>query len=86
MNYFSFKVLLSLSKLSALAAGTDTEGINDFLSNLDEEMNMMVLQDQLPEEVLDEFGLDRKFMRVLTPRELIEVVIFSNGVNLETLL
>jgi len=37
-------------------------------------MNVIVLQDQLPEEVLNEFAFDRKLMRVLGPRELIEVL------------
>ena len=68
-----FQTLLSLAKLSALASGSDSDSLDPVLSRIDDAMSVVVAQEQLPKPVLRDSGLTSKIMRVLSPREIIEV-------------
>ena len=41
---------------------------------LDEELDLILHQETLPEEVLSSLGMDPDNMKVLTPQQLIEVI------------
>ena len=51
-------------------------GIFNF-SALDEELDLILHQETLPEEVLSSLGMDPDNMKVLTPQQLIEVKTFK---------
>ena len=65
--------MLSLAKLSALASEEDEEQVTRVLDNIEHQMNVIETQEQLPNAILEGLGFERKTMRALTPRELIEV-------------
>jgi hypothetical protein len=65
--------LLSLAKLTALASGSGSDQVDSVLSRLDHAMSVVVAQEQLPKPVLEANGFDPRSMRVMSPRELIEV-------------
>ncbi|XP_076054579.1 nuclear pore complex protein Nup133 isoform X2 [Oratosquilla oratoria] len=70
-NYLSRKkTLLSLSKLCGLASGA----IGDELeTEMSQEEDLILFQEQLPESVLSAHSLDADTMRVLTPTQLIHM-------------
>lgn len=65
--------MLSLAKLSALASGESDSLIAREVEEIEHQMNVLTAQEQLPAHVLDEYGFEKDNMRVLTPREIIEV-------------
>ena len=73
--------MLSLSKLSALASGEDDEDATEnaatsaLLDSVEHQLNTVAAQEQLPSSALEAIGLDRETMRVLTPREILELYI-----------
>ncbi|KAL4238721.1 hypothetical protein ACF0H5_003428 [Mactra antiquata] len=69
------KTLLSLSKLCALANGDIDDDIRTNIRQIDEEQELILHQDLLPGEVLEEMGIDRDQMNVLSPVELIQLYI-----------
>jgi nuclear pore complex protein Nup133 len=74
------KTLLSLSKLTALAADEKTD---DLLSNLEvisDEQNLLMHQEQLPPELIQKLGMDLNLMRVLSVKELIQMYISDYNV------
>jgi len=74
------KTQLSLAKLSALAC--DDEDIKaQQLGMVDQEMCLVAAQEQLPTQVLGQFGFDRESMRVLSPREMIELYVGEENIE-----
>ena len=63
---------LSMAKLTALA-GDDSETRAQQLAMVDQEMCLGAAQEQLPTQVLGQFGFGMENMRVLSPREMIEL-------------
>ena len=71
--------MLSLAKLTALASGSSNDQLEPVLSRIEHAMSVVVAQQQVPKQVLEQNGLDPKTMRVMSPRELIEVhIVFEN--------
>ena len=73
------KTQLSLAKLAALAGDDDER--EERVAGVDQEMCLVAAQEQLPTSVLSQFGFDRESMRVLTPREMIELYIGEENVE-----
>lgn len=65
--------MLSLAKLSALASDWDDNVIESKVNDIEEQLNVVNAQEELPSDVLDSYGFEKESMRVLSPRELIEV-------------
>jgi len=74
------KTQLSLAKLTALAC-EDSETRAQQLAMVDQEMCLVAAQEQLPTQVLGQFGFDRENMRVLSPREMIELYVGEENVE-----
>ena len=74
------KTQLSLAKLAALALD-DNEVMDEKVAKVDQEMCLVAAQEQLPTSVLSQFGFDRESMRVLTPREMIELYVGEENVE-----
>ena len=74
------KTQLSLAKLAALA-NPESETREEKIAAVDQEMCLVAAQEQLPTSVLSQFGFDRSNMRVLTPREMIELYIGDENVE-----
>ena len=74
------KTQLSLAKLSALAGPAGGER-DERVQELEQEMCLVAAQEQLPTSVLSQFGFDRENMRVLTPREMIELYVGDENVE-----
>ena len=74
------KTQLSLAKLAALASrpGPQTE---EKIASVEQEMCLVAAQEQLPTSVLSQFGFDRESMRVLSPREMIELYVGDENVE-----
>ncbi|XP_069118196.1 nuclear pore complex protein Nup133-like [Argopecten irradians] len=73
------KTLLSLSKLAGLASDDNEEDIN--ITGINEELDLITHQEQLPAHVLHERGLDPEDMAVLSPEQLIELYVSDMGVE-----
>lgn len=71
------KTMLSLAKLSTLASDEPEERVESSLKILNSELNIISAQENLPKSVLDsvDAGDDASKMKVLTPRDLIELYI-----------
>merc|ERR1719427_1220811 len=74
------KTQLSLAKLTALAC-EDSETRAQQLAVVEQEMCLVAAQEQLPTQVLGQFGFDRENMRVLSPREMIELYVGEENVE-----
>ncbi len=70
------KFELGMAKLALLATG---EIDQDTLMELNKELEISRFQDAAPDDLLTNFGMTRKEMRVLTPAELIDV--YTSGVS-----
>ncbi len=78
-----FKTMLSLAKLSALASGGDNDDdeamdcgdsvVSNILDSVQDQLNIVTAQEQLPSSILEKMGINKESMKVLTPREIIEV-------------
>lgn len=74
------KTILSLSKLAALASEDDLSAqIDEINTNL----NIIQYQEQLPINLLVEYGLDINNPKVLTPEEIISLYIAEENVSSE---
>ncbi|XP_013421328.1 nuclear pore complex protein Nup133 [Lingula anatina] len=69
------KTLLSLSKLSALAADEPVDKIQDAMEDLNEELNLLLHQETLPQDIIEHLGLDPDNMQVFSPKQLIELYV-----------
>lgn len=68
--------MLSLAKLTVLASGPRSDQVESVLTRLDHAASVVIAQEQLPKIVLEAHGFDAKKMRVMSPRELIEVIFY----------
>ncbi|XP_053688434.1 nuclear pore complex protein Nup133 isoform X2 [Sabethes cyaneus] len=66
------RVMLSLSKLCALAAEGD---FSSQIAEINSEARLMDLQEQIPVEVLNIYGYDIRNAKVLTPEEIVDLFI-----------
>ncbi|XP_055603804.1 nuclear pore complex protein Nup133 [Uranotaenia lowii] len=66
------RVMLSLSKLCALAAEGD---FSTQISEINSEAKLLDLQEQIPEEILNIYGYDTKNAKVLSPEEIVDLYI-----------
>ncbi|XP_060515783.1 nuclear pore complex protein Nup133 [Cylas formicarius] len=62
------KTVLSLCKLAKLAAPEDD---NDFISEIDDQLELVSLQEYIPDYVLQKYGYDPMNPIVIAPREMI---------------
>ena len=69
------KTLLSIAKLAALASDEPPESTEIELKSIEYDLNIINAQEQLPTCILEAYGFDKKNMRPLTARELIELYI-----------
>lgn len=69
------KTLLSLSKLAALTSNESPEIKDVQLTAINMEQDLILYQETLPQNVIKAFDLDPDRMRVLTPKELIEMYV-----------
>ncbi len=69
------KTLLSLSKLSAIAAGETA------LNEVDSQLELVLYQENLSPDLLITFNLDYDTMKVLSPQKLIEIYISEKNAN-----
>ena len=70
------KTMLSIAKLANMCSDSnDDKNINDSLGMIDNEMNIISAQEQLPKSILDAYGFESDNMKVLSPRHLIELYI-----------
>ena len=72
--------MLSLAKLHLIAEEKsggrgDAELIQQQLDKIESELDLATHQEQLPNAVLEAFGIDASTMRVFTAQELIEVIL-----------
>jgi len=74
------KTQLSLAKLTAMACD-DKETRDKQLALVEQEMCLVAAQEQLPTQVLGQFGFDRENMRVLSPREMIELYVGEENIE-----
>jgi len=65
--------MISLSKLSLLASGEDSNLIEDKLNELDQELELICYQEDIPSATLAAHGYPITKMGVLTPPEIIKV-------------
>ncbi len=73
--------MLSLAKLSALASGDDEvepsemsgAAVSALVERVEHGLSTVAAQEQLPTAAIEAVGEKRDTMRVLTPREIIEV-------------
>lgn len=72
------QTMLSLSKLSVLASDEPDNVIGKKLDELESHLDIVRAQQKLPQSVVEQYGFDEETMRVLTPREIIEVIHFIN--------
>ncbi|CAL1542422.1 unnamed protein product [Lymnaea stagnalis] len=73
------KTLLSLGKLAALASDDINDNGKENIEAINEELDLMLHQEQLPAETLYNVGMDPGSMRVLSPEELIELHISEHN-------
>ncbi|XP_058813495.1 nuclear pore complex protein Nup133 [Topomyia yanbarensis] len=66
------RVMLSLSKLCALAAEGD---FSAQIAEINSESRLLDLQEQIPVEILNIYGYDIKNAKVLTPEEIVDLFI-----------
>ncbi|KAK6635816.1 hypothetical protein RUM44_001070 [Polyplax serrata] len=75
------KTMLSLAKLSLLASEEDSLSVQDKLAEFDSELELAAHQEDLPTNVLIEYGYDVARLGVLTPSELIKLYICEENEN-----
>ncbi|XP_055536307.1 nuclear pore complex protein Nup133 [Wyeomyia smithii] len=66
------RVMLSLSKLCALAAEGD---FSSQIAEINSEAKLLDLQEQIPLEILNIYGYDTRNAKVLTPEEIVDLFI-----------
>jgi len=71
------KYLFCLSKLALLATGTEEPGDRDAYTQINQSLEIIKFQNELPDDGLEAHGLDRKTMPVLTPSQIIDIYTSS---------
>ena len=74
-NFTFFQTALSIAKLASLASDESEESISSRVDEIEHHLTIVGAQEQLPKIALEEYGFDLESMRVLTPREIIELYI-----------
>jgi nuclear pore complex protein Nup133 len=65
--------MLSLAKLALLASDEQPDKVEEEVSTLNMNLDLVSYQEELPEIVLSSYGYDVERLRVLTPTELVKV-------------
>ena len=65
--------MLSLAKLALLASDEHPQKVEEAVSVMNRDLDLVVYQEELPEVILSSYGYDVERLRVLTPTELIKV-------------
>jgi len=65
--------MLSLAKLALLASDEHPQKVEEAVSVMNRDLDLVVYQEELPEVVLSSYGYDVERLRVLTATELIQV-------------
>ncbi|XP_023018139.1 nuclear pore complex protein Nup133 [Leptinotarsa decemlineata] len=68
------RTMLSLSKLAKLA-GPNTNDINEYIENVNNSLDLVAFQEDLPDYVLQQFGYDVSQPPVIPPKDLINLYI-----------
>ncbi|GFG32593.1 hypothetical protein Cfor_12358 [Coptotermes formosanus] len=69
------KTMLSLAKLALLASDEHPQNVEEEVSAMNRDLDLVVYQEELPEVVLSSYGYDIERLRVLTPTELVKLYI-----------
>uniref|UniRef100_T1J954 Nucleoporin Nup133/Nup155-like C-terminal domain-containing protein n=1 Tax=Strigamia maritima TaxID=126957 RepID=T1J954_STRMM len=80
-NLAKKKTLLSLSKLTTLVSDQDKKLKDIKIAALNREQELILHQENLPSVVVENFGYDSDNMKVMTPKELIELYICDGNAN-----
>jgi hypothetical protein len=67
--------MLSLAKLALLASDEHPQNVEEEVSAMNRDLDLVVYQEELPEVVLSSYGYDIERLRVLTPTELVKVSV-----------
>ena len=73
---FTLQTQLSLAKLAALASDDPEDEIKSNVLKMDYELNLIAHQEEVPLNILEIYGYDVEKLRVLSPSELINVILF----------
>jgi nuclear pore complex protein Nup133 len=65
--------MISLAKLALMASDEQPDKVEEEVSNLNMNLDLVSYQEELPEIVLSSYGYDVERLRVLTPIELVKV-------------
>ena len=66
--------MLSLAKLSALASEEADDSISTSIDEIETHLHVIKAQEKLPNEALQKLQMKKETMKVMTPREIIEVI------------
>eukprot|EP00095_Tigriopus_kingsejongensis_P004237 maker-scaffold711_size108467-snap-gene-0.25 protein:Tk04237 transcript:maker-scaffold711_size108467-snap-gene-0.25-mRNA-1 annotation:"hypothetical protein LOTGIDRAFT_233315" len=75
------KTILSLAKLSALAAEESDDTILSAVQEVEDQLTVIAAQEQLPKCVLEAFNFNLSTMHVLSVREIIELYIGNENIQ-----
>jgi nuclear pore complex protein Nup133 len=65
--------MLSLAKLALMASDEQPDRVEEEVSTMNMDLDLVSYQEELPEFVLSSYGYDVERLRVLTPTELVKV-------------
>ncbi|KAI0211444.1 Nucleoporin_C domain-containing protein [Lamellibrachia satsuma] len=75
------KTLLSLSKLAAYAVEDPPESVHSNIEAVNRELDLILHQEQLPQDVVEGLGTDIDNMRVLSAKEIIDLYVGEYNVD-----
>ncbi|KAK2188235.1 hypothetical protein NP493_139g03010 [Ridgeia piscesae] len=75
------KTLLSLSKLAAYAVEDPPESVHSNIEAINRELDLILHQEQLPQDVVEGLGTDIDNMRVLSAKEIIDLYVGEFNVD-----
>ncbi|KAK5648850.1 hypothetical protein RI129_003742 [Pyrocoelia pectoralis] len=67
------KTMFSISKLAMLASDDNEDDIKNYVENINAQLELITLQEEVPDYVLQQFGYDTTNRKVLSPKELIHL-------------
>jgi nuclear pore complex protein Nup133 len=67
--------------MAVLASDESDEKLEDSIKRIDNELNLIAHQEDVPVNVLEIYGYDIEKLRVLSPTELINVSLFPFWLN-----
>ncbi|XP_063220927.1 nuclear pore complex protein Nup133 isoform X2 [Bacillus rossius redtenbacheri] len=79
------KIMLASAKLDMLCSDEPESRIEDVVRTIDQEMDLIRYQELLPVSLLESQGFDVDNMRVLTPTEIINLIICDENHNAQDL-